>query len=121
MPSFSMTAINGNSNTAIVVVGFCINQLPVFPLPALRSTLRNILDAAVILFLFFSKSVFPYKTPSLLPSPLSIEILDLNKIKKNYKISLKPKLISKIIRLDHTGVNTIITNKTIFDKNYRYS
>ena len=52
----------GNSNAAVVVVGFCINQLPAFPLSALRSTLGNILQATVILFYFFSKSVFPYKT-----------------------------------------------------------
>ena len=63
MPPFSTTAINENSNAAVVVAGFCINQLPAFPLPALRPTLRNILDAIVILFYFFSKSVFPYKTP----------------------------------------------------------
>ena len=59
MPLFSTTAIKENSN---VVVGFCVNQLSAFPLPALRPTLGNILDAKVILFYFFSKSVFPYKT-----------------------------------------------------------
>ena len=61
MPSFSMT-INKNSNAVVIVAGFYINQLSAFPLPALRSTLENILDATVILFYFFSKSVFPYKT-----------------------------------------------------------
>ena len=57
-----MTAINGSSNTVVVVAGFCINQLPTFLLSALRSTLGNILDAAVILFYFFTNSIFPYKT-----------------------------------------------------------
>ena len=62
MPSFSTTAINENSNAAVVVAGFCINQLSAFPLPALRSTLGNILDAAIILFYFFLNSIFSYKT-----------------------------------------------------------
>ena len=55
MPPFSTTVINGNSNAAVVVIGFCINQLSAFPLPALRPILRNILDAAMILFYFFPK------------------------------------------------------------------
>ena len=63
MPPFSTTAINKNSNVVVVVAGFCINQLPAFPLLTLRSTLGNILDAAVILFYFFPNSLFPYKTP----------------------------------------------------------
>ena len=62
MPPLSTTAIKENSNAAVVVAGFCVNQLPAFPLPTLKPTLGNILDAKVILFYFFSKSVFPYKT-----------------------------------------------------------
>ena len=62
MLPFSTTAINENSNAAVVVAGFSINQLPVFPLPALRSTLGNIFDAAIILFYFFLYSIFSYKT-----------------------------------------------------------
>ena len=62
MSPFSTTAINGNSNAAVVVAGFYINQLPAFPLPALRSTLGNILDVIVILFYFFPNSIFLYKT-----------------------------------------------------------
>ena len=65
MSPFSTMAINENSNTVVVVVGFCINQLSAFPLPALRPTLRNILDAAIILFYFFLNSIFSYKTPIL--------------------------------------------------------
>ena len=72
MPPFSTTVINGNSNAAVVVAGFYINQLPAFPLPALRSTLRNILDAAVILFYFFTNSVFPYKTPDFYPENVHV-------------------------------------------------
>ena len=53
MPPFSTTAINENSNVVVVVAGFCINQLPAFPLSALRSTLGNILHATMILFYFF--------------------------------------------------------------------
>ena len=66
MLPFSTTAINGNSNAAVVVAGFCINQLPTFLLPALKPILRNILDATVILFYFFTNNVFPYKTLSLI-------------------------------------------------------
>ena len=63
MPSFSTTAINKNLKAAVVVAGFCINQLSAFPLPALRFILGNILNIAVILFYFFLNSIFSYKTP----------------------------------------------------------
>ena len=43
-----------------------MNQIPTFPLPALSSTLRNILDVIVILFYFFLNKVLPYKTLFLL-------------------------------------------------------
>ena len=36
--------------------------MPAFMLPALCSTLGNILGAIIILFIFFKKRVFPYKT-----------------------------------------------------------
>ena len=62
MPPFSTTAINKNLKVAVVVAGFCINQLPAFPLPALRFILGNILNIAVILFYFFLNSIFSYKT-----------------------------------------------------------
>ena len=62
MPPLSTTAIKLNSNAAVMVDGFCMNQMSAFPLSALSSTLRNILGATVILFYFFSNRVFPYKT-----------------------------------------------------------
>ena len=53
MPSFSTTLIKLNSNAVIPVVGSYMNQIPVFLLSALNSTLGNILEATVILFYFF--------------------------------------------------------------------
>ena len=62
MSSFSIIVINRNSNVAVVIINFYINQLPAFSLSALRSTLKNILHITVILFYFFSNNIFSYKT-----------------------------------------------------------
>ena len=53
MSSLSTTAIKLNSNVVIPVASFYMNQMSAFSLPALSSTLGNILDATVILFYFF--------------------------------------------------------------------
>ena len=64
MSPFSTTTINANSNAAVDVVGFCTNQLPAFPLPALRSTLGNILDATLILIFFPKQCISVQNSPS---------------------------------------------------------
>ena len=66
MPPLTTTAIELNSNVVVPIAGFCMNQMPAFPLPALSFTLRNILEVTLILFYFFKNSVFSYKTPFLL-------------------------------------------------------
>ena len=63
MPAFTTTAIELYLNAAVQIAGFCIFQMPAFPLPALSSILGNNLKATLILFLFFLNGVFPYKTP----------------------------------------------------------
>ena len=63
IPPLWSTTIKLNSNAAVLVVGFSGNQMPAFPLSALRPTLGKILGTTVILFYFFKNRVFPYKTP----------------------------------------------------------
>ena len=51
-----------NSKAIVPDAGFCIFQMPAFPLPALSSTSGIILDAILILFYFFLNNLYPYKT-----------------------------------------------------------
>ena len=57
-----------NSKAVVPDAGFCIFQMSAFPLPALSSTSGIILDAIFILFYFFLNNLYPYKTPTFLPS-----------------------------------------------------
>ena len=61
-PSFSTTAINSIPKVAVVVAGFCVIQMSAFVLPAIHSTLGNIFQPILILFIFFKYGVFSYKT-----------------------------------------------------------
>ena len=63
MSLLSTMIIKLNSNAVVPVVGFCINQIPAFPLPTLSFTLGNTLNAIIILFYFFKIGYFRTKLP----------------------------------------------------------